>query len=167
MTVIDTVKFIVDNNVAKLAKWLRMMGYDARIFNGEDDADMILMALREERLILTRDREIMKRRVVTTGRVRAILIDGDTPEPQMCQVIDELKLDCQYRPFTLCLECNEPLLERSKQQVAERVPPYVLRTQPQYRECPLCHRIYWRGTHWTAMTRRLEKFLKCQPEKDS
>ena len=116
---------MVDNNVAKLAKWLRMMGYDSRTFNEGDDDAMISTALKEDRVILTRDREIIKRRVVTSGRLKVILIQSETPEQQMRQVIIELNLDCQYRPFARCLECNEPLAERSKPQVAGHVPPYV------------------------------------------
>jgi len=156
-------KFIVDNNVGKLAKWLRIMGYDTLFFNGSDDSRMIATALAEDRVILTRDTQIMRRRVVTCGQLKAILIRGDQPEQQMHQVIDTLNLDCQFRPFALCLECNQPLLERSKQQVEDRVPPFVFQTQSQYMECPACHRIYWRGTHWQAMTKRLEKFMTGRP----
>ena len=144
--------------MGKLAKWLRIMGYDAQFFNGADDADLVAMALAEERVILTRDTQIVKRRVVTNGRLKAILIQSDAPEQQMRQVIDMLNLDCRFRPFALCLECNQPLQEKSKQQVKDLVPPYVFQTQNQYVECPSCRRIYWRGTHWQAMTRRLEKF---------
>jgi len=110
----------------------------------------------EGRVILTRDTQIMKRRVVTSGRLNAILILSDKPELQMHQVINDLNLNCQFRPFSICLECNQPLAERSKQEVEGRVPPYVFQTQHQYMECPACHRIYWRGTHWQAMTKKLE-----------
>ncbi len=151
-------KFIVDNNVGKLAKWLRMMGYDTLFFDGSDDWEMIMTALAEGRVILTRDTQIMKRGVVTSGRLKAILIKSDEPEQQMRQVVETLKLDCQSGLFTICLECNQPLKESSKQQVRDRVPPYVFQTQNQYVECPACHRIYWRGTHWQAMTKTLEKF---------
>ena len=101
----------------------------------------------------------MRRRVVTSGQLKAILIKGDEPEQQMRQVIDTLNLESQFRPFALCLECNQPLLERNKQQVKDLVPPFVFQTQSQYMECPACHRIYWRGTHWQAMTTKLEKFM--------
>jgi len=154
-------KFIVDHNVGKLAKWLRIMGYDTLFFKGNDDSQMIAIALAEGRIIITRDTQIVKRRVVTSGRLRVIFIQSDKPEVQMGQVIDTLNLDCQFRPFSLCLECNQPLVARSKQEVKELVPPYVFQTQSQYRECPACHRIYWRGTHWQAMTKRLEEFTKC------
>jgi len=136
------------------------MGYDTLFFTGTDDSRMIATALAEGRVILTRDTQIMKRGVVTSGQLKAILIKSDEPEQQMHQVIDTLNLDCRFRPFAICLECNQPLLERSKQQVKDRVPPYVFQTQNQYMECPACHRIYWRGTHWQAMTRKLKRFMK-------
>jgi len=151
-------KFIVDQNVGKLSRWLRMMGYDTRYFGGADDSSMVRQALAEGRTIVTKDGEIMKRRVVTIGRLRAILITSDVPEQQIRQVIETLNLNCYYQPFTLCLECNESLAERSIEEVKSRVPPYVFKTQEQYMECPACHRIYWRGTHWAAMMRRLKHF---------
>jgi uncharacterized protein with PIN domain len=141
-----------------------MMGYDAIFFDSRDDAYLVAKALAEDRVILTRDTQIMKRGIITSGRLKALLIKGDKPELQMRQVIDSLNLDCQFQPFTICLECNQPLVERSKQQVKDRVPPYVFQTQNQYMECPSCHRIYWRGTHWQAMTKNLNKFIKCSAE---
>ena len=159
ISLIKELKFIVDNNVGKLAKWLRMLGYDAVFFDGSDDSYLVAKALAEDRIILTRDTQIMKRGVITSGRLKAILINSDEPEPQIRQVIDTLNLDCRLRPFTLCLECNQPLEERSKDQVKDRVPPYVFLKQKQYMECPACHRIYWRGTHWKAMTEKLKRFL--------
>ena len=152
------IKFIADNNVGKLAKWLRMMGYDTLFFNGSNDSHMVAMALAEGRVILTRDTQIMKRRLVTSEQLKAVLVRSDEPGVQLQQVIEELKLNCQFKPFTICLECNQPLVERSKEQVEDRVPPYVYRTQSQYMECPACQRIYWRGTHWQAMTQRLSEF---------
>jgi len=157
---IEASRFIVDHNVGKLAKWLRVMGYDTLFFNGSNDSRMIATALAERRVILTRDTQIMQRRVVTKGQLKAVLIKSDRPELQMHQVIETLNLDCQFRPFTICLECNQTLVVRSKEQVKDLVPPYVFRTQSQYMECPTCQRIYWRGTHWQAMTERLKQFMK-------
>ena len=158
MIQINELKFIVDQNVGKLARWLRTMGYDTSYFDGDDDSYMVRQALLEDRIILTRDSGIMKRRVVTIGKLKAILIASDEPEQQMRQVIQTLTLDCYFKPFSLCLECNQPLAERGKEEVKDRVPPYVFKTRDQYMECPSCHRIYWRGTHWEAMLRRLKRF---------
>jgi len=153
---VDAPKFIVDHNVGKLVRWLRLMGYDARFFDGSDDSELVAIAQTEGRVILTRDTQIMKRRVITRGRLKAVLIKSDEPERQIRQVIETLELDCRFKPFSLCLECNQELVERGKEEVKELVPPYVFKTQDQFMQCPACQRIYWRGTHWRAMTRRLE-----------
>ena len=154
----DAPKFIVDCNVGKLTKWLRLMGYDAQFFNGSDDSQLVATAQAEGRVILSRDTQIMKRRLITSGQLQAILIQSDEPERQIHQVIDTLHLDYQLKPFTLCLECNQALVERDKGEVKDLVPPYVFKTQDQFMQCPNCQRIYWRGTHWQAMTQRLKKF---------
>jgi uncharacterized protein with PIN domain len=156
----DAPKFIADCNVGKLARWLRLVGYDTRFFDGISDSQLVAQAQAEGRVILSRDTRIMKRRVITSGKLKAILIQNDEPELQVRQVIDDLDLDSQFRPFTICLECNQVLVERNKDEVADLVPPYVYRTQTQFMQCPACHRIYWRGTHWRAMTERLKKFVK-------
>jgi uncharacterized protein with PIN domain len=133
-----------------------MMGFDSLFFTGEDDSSMVQQALAEGRVVLTRDTEIVKRRVISAGRLKAVLFRSEMPEQQMRQLLAEFDLTGQARPFTLCLECNQPLVERSRDDVKDRVPPYVFTAQTRYEECPSCHRIYWQGTHWEAMQRKLE-----------
>ena len=152
-------KFIVDNNVGKLAKWLRIMGYDTLLFREKDDGEMIKTALSEKRVIVTKDSQIMKRRIITSGRLKAVHIEGDDPKVQLRQLVGTLNLDYQLRPFSLCLECNQGLVERGKDEVHDLVPPYVFETQSEYMECPSCHRIYWQGTHWKAMVRELQTLM--------
>lgn len=153
-------KFIVDHNVGKLVKWLRMMGYDTLFFTGDDDWRMIIIALRENRIILTKDTGVMKRGVVAGGRVKAVLIESDTSREQVKQVVEELQLDCRSGLFTLCMECNTPLEVSTVEQVKDRVPRHVFETQTGYMECPSCHRIYWKGTHWQAMNEKLKALLE-------
>lgn len=154
------IKFIVDSNAGKLARWLRMMGYDVLFFNHIGDAQLVDIALKEERMVLTKDTQLIRRRVVTNGQVKVILIQSDDPKEQLHQIVNELKLDCRLRQFTRCLECNQKLLPKSKEEVKELVPPYVFRTQTQYMQCPSCLRVYWRGTHWQRMKRELEGLAK-------
>jgi uncharacterized protein with PIN domain len=154
---ISGLRFIVDHNVGKLARWLRMMGYDSVFFEGPDDSAMVRQALAEGRIVLTRDTGIMKRRVVISGRLKAVLLGSEDPDEQMRQLLGSVDLLAGARPFTLCLECNAALVERSPAEVRDRVPPYVFRTQEQYMECPRCRRVYWRGTHWQAMKKKLEE----------
>ena len=150
--------FMVDINVGRLARWLRLMGYDARLFDGPDDNRMIRAALDEGRVLLTRDTQILKRWVVTSGRLQVIFILSENPRDQLRQVITSLGLDPKSHPFSRCLECNHPLEARDRDQVRCLVPPYVLETQSGFTQCPACHRVYWRGTHWESMSRELEKF---------
>jgi len=153
----NEIKFIVDHNVGKLARWLRMLGFDSLFFSGGDDSQMVKQALAEGRIMLTRDTGIMKRRVINNGRLNAVLIESEEPERQIQQLMATLDLKDQSRPFTICLECNHSLVERSPAEVKERVPPYVYQTQTRYMECPACRRIYWQGTHWKSMMRKMEK----------
>jgi len=151
------IKFIIDNNVGKLAKWLRIMGYDAILFSGDDDGKMVKIALAQSRAILTKDNEIMKRRLVSIGRLKALLIKDDDIKAQLRQVVAAFNLDYHYKPFSRCLECNQILVDRGKPSTEGLVPPYVYKTQELYMECPSCHKLYWRGTHWKAMSRELDE----------
>jgi uncharacterized protein with PIN domain len=155
----ESLKFIVDHNVAKLARWLRMMGYDAIVFDQPDDWQMIRTALAENRIVITKDTGVMKRRVITSGKLRALLIIGDEPETQIQQVIETFQLNNQ-NSLSLCLECNVPLVAVKREEIKDRIPPYVYQTKSQFVECPVCLRVYWQGTHWEAMTQTLSKLSR-------
>jgi uncharacterized protein with PIN domain len=152
-------KLITDENVGKLTKLLRLLGYNTVFFQGDNDSQMVRLALAEHRIILTRDTHILERRLVTSGQVKAILIKSDDVNEQVQQVVQELNLNSRINPFTLCLEDNQPLEPRTCDQVENKVPSYIFQTQREFMECPKCHRIYWKGTHWEAMTRRLKKLV--------
>jgi uncharacterized protein with PIN domain len=133
-----------------------MLGFDSLFCSDEDDSQIVQQALAEGRVLLTRDTGIMKRRLVTGGRFKAVLMQSEQPEQQMQQLVSTLDIKSQSKPFAICLECNQPLISKTPTEVKDRVPPYVYRTQTQYMECPDCRRIYWRGTHWQAMLTRLK-----------
>jgi uncharacterized protein with PIN domain len=153
-------KFIVDHNVGKLVKWLRMLGYDTEFFTGDDDWRMVITALRQDRILLTKDSGIMKMGVVSGGKVRAVFIESDNAEEQIRQVSSTVDLDFHTGLFTRCMECNSLLERRSIDEVKDRVPPYVFKTQDEYMECPSCRRIYWKGTHWLAMNDKLRNLVE-------
>jgi uncharacterized protein with PIN domain len=150
------VKFIADNNVGKLARWLRLIGYDTLLFKQKNDGQMIKRALSEDRVILTKDTQFMKRRLVTNGTLKTIHIKQDDPKLQVQELVETLNLNYHFKPFSLCLECNRALIVRDKQEVQNLVPTHVFETQTQYTQCPTCHRIYWPGTHWQAMVKKLQ-----------
>ena len=152
-------KFIVDHNVAKLARWLRMLGYDTTVFNEPDDWQMIRTALTENRIIITKDTGVMKRRIITSGKLPALFVTSDDPEKQIQQVIEKFQLN-DIKSLTLCLECNILLVAVNREEIKDIVPPYVYDTKSQFVECPVCHRIYWQGSHWEAMTQTLNKLVE-------
>ena len=130
------IRFIADNNVGKLARWLRMIGYDTLLFKQKDDNKMIKIALGEDRVILTKDAQIMKRHLVTNGKLKVMIIKQGDPTMQLQETVKNLNLSYRFKPFSLCLECNHPLMPRSKEGVQDLVPPHVFKTQNEYMECP-------------------------------
>jgi uncharacterized protein len=148
-------RFLVDENVGKLAKWLRLLVYDAVFFSGEDETRMVRQALAENRLILTRDTAIQHRRVVVSGDLKVMTFITEDADQQMKQLLSDLSLLDHSEPFTRCLECNAPLRSIDKTAIETRVPAFTFKTQADFMECPVCRRIYWRGSHWQALERRL------------
>ena len=154
----DGVRFLADSNVGRLARWLRVLGYDAAFEPRLSDGLLVFRALREGRVLLTRDVELTRRRLITTGQVEAVLLTGDQVQDQLRQVRQELDLD-DGAAMSRCLECNVPLQQRDPATVAHRVPPYVRATQQRFSECPRCARVYWPGTHWERMRAQLQRAL--------
>lgn len=147
-------RFLADSNVGRLARWLRVLGYDAAYEPALPDAQVIARALAEGRVLLTRDADMMRRRVITGGALKAILLRHDRVEDQVRQVLTELALE-PSQALSRCLDCNAELEPRAKDAVAHRLPPYVRATQDRFSECPSCARIYWPGTHWERMRERI------------
>jgi uncharacterized protein len=147
-------RFLADCNVGRLARWLRVLGYDAAYEPLLPDARVVARALAEDRVLLTRDADMMRRRVIAGGMVKAILLRHDNVQAQVRQVLDELDLNPQLA-LSRCLDCNAELQPREKIAVQDRVPPYVRTTQQRFSECPDCGRVFWPGTHWQRMKERI------------
>ena len=147
-------RFLADCNVGRLARWLRVLGYDAAYEPALPDAQVVARALAERRVLLTRDADMMRRRVITGGALKAILLRDDRVDDQVRQVLTELALE-PSQALSRCLDCNAELEPRAKDAVADRLPAYVRATQDRFSECPSCARIYWPGTHWERMRERI------------
>lgn len=138
-------KFLADCMLGKLAKWLRMLGYDTLYLPDADDDELVRIAVREDRILLTRDSRLSDRRMV---RNRCVFVGWGSTSEQLRQVIDTLALEVsEDLLFTRCAVCNSQIVPVAKAQVKSRVPPYVYRTQANYGYCPVCDKVYWRGTH--------------------
>ena len=148
-------RFLVDENAARLARWLRLLGYDTLSLPGAGDAALVARAALEGRILLTRDRGIAVRRPVARGAVRAVLLCSDETWRQLEQVVRACDLDPHGAPFTRCATCNGLLEAVSPHEARLHVPPFVAATQRQFTRCPACGRFYWRGTHWRRVSDRL------------
>jgi uncharacterized protein with PIN domain len=132
------------------------MGYDTLFPQEGGDNQLVRLALQEDRVLLTRDAGIAQRRAARLGQLRVVQISDHHLAGQLRQVVRDLSLDLEGG-FSRCVRCNEVLGKVGKQDVAERLPPYVFQTQSQFMECPRCRRLYWRGTHWSNMMAELAR----------
>jgi uncharacterized protein with PIN domain len=146
-----THRFLVDLMLGRLVSWLRLLGCDTLYAGKLDDAAIARLAQQENRLVLTRDRELARRKNIET-----LLIDSEHVDDQLVQVVHACHLDvsdCRPR----CAACNGVLADAAKQEIAGSVPPYVFRTQDRFLRCGGCGHIYWQGTHWEHMQKRLAR----------
>jgi uncharacterized protein with PIN domain len=141
------VRFVADAHLGGLARLLRMAGFDTVYRNTLNDAEVEAIALDDGRAVLTRDRELLKRRGIAYGcYVRAL-----KGEAQLREVVERFGLAERMRPFTLCLSCNAPLRPIAKAEVLDRLPPRVAATQDEFSTCDCCHGVFWKGSHWQRM----------------
>ena len=143
-------KFIADVMLGRLTTWLRLLGYDTTYLPDADDPELARIARAEDRILLTRDVELTRRR-----GVHSVLIESDQVDEQVHQLFRALKLTAR-EAFSRCAECNHRLEIATKESVRGSVSPYVFQTQERFRRCAHCGRVYWRGTHWARMLARME-----------
>ena len=139
----------VSRHLGGLARRLRMAGFDTLYRNDFEDGEIAEIAGQENRVVLTRDRDLLKHRVITHG----CYIHTTKPPQQFYEVMLRLNLAAQQRPFTLCMVCNQPLRPVSRDSIFENLPLSV-RTNPDYVKfttCDCCGRVYWKGSHWQHM----------------
>ena len=156
-------RFLVDENAARIVRWLRLMGYDTSYLPGVADGTLVARARHEQRVLLTRDRGIMARREIASGQACALLLASDHTWQQLEQVVRTFKLDPARAPFSRCAACNGVLERVPPAEAAAYVPPFVAATQTQYTRCPGCGRFYWRGTHWHRVSARLASLGRPTP----
>lgn len=149
-------RFIADVHLGGLAHLLRMVGFDTLYHNALTDDEIARLAAEQGRIVLTRDRELLKRRAIRHGcYVRAL-----KPPAQLDEVFERLDLAGRLRPFSRCLTCNLPLRPVDRQAVEDRLPPGVRRRYTAFWYCAHCQRVYWKGSHWRNMCRLLEPLLR-------
>jgi uncharacterized protein with PIN domain len=145
-------RFVADRMLGKLARWLRVLGYDTLYLTGAGD-EAIRRGLDEGRILLTRNR----RAHPWLKRGRVVVIKADDPREQLRELVRQLRLSlAEEALLNRCLGCNQPLVTVSKEDVRGDVPEYVWQTHGEFRRCGGCRRVFWSGSHAENMRRRLK-----------
>ncbi len=151
-------RLICDAMLGKLAKWLRILGFDTLYEKEVEDKKLIEKVEKTGRILLTADRRLAVRKIL---RGKVILINSFFLKEQLKEAIKKLHLEIRRENlFSRCLICNSPLLPVCKEKVKNRVPPYVYMTVSSFSICPLCDKIYWPATHKERMISRLKYLLE-------
>ncbi len=140
-------RFIADIMVGKLAKYLRMAGHDVLYDNTATDDEIIKNALKTGRTVLTRDSLMLTRKEFVKGIVKYLLIKDVNLKKQLEQVQSEFNFTLELN-LIRCVECNSILVKVKKEDVKDKVPLYVYKTQQNFMYCKKCDKYYWRGTHY-------------------
>ncbi len=152
-------KFLVDTMLGRLAKELRMLGYDTLYYRGQNPHELIELARQQERIILTRSAKLTP----PTEEVRIILVLQDNPVLQLKELLEQEMIVLNNRTlFTRCLLCNSPLDEITREDAEGKVPDFIFYQQKEFYRCPQCHKIYWPGSHQERMQKRIEQLFRIQ-----
>ncbi|MGD9014420.1 MAG: Mut7-C RNAse domain-containing protein [Candidatus Omnitrophota bacterium] len=147
-------RFILTPELGRLAKWLRILGFDAAYSSQTNFSCLLVEALRDNRIIITRNSRFVHKARVT----RLVHVKSDSAQEQLKQVFKELSIrPDEETMFSRCIICNTELSEIDKSKVKDKVPEYVFNTQDNFLICPCCCRIYWQGTHWGNISKTLRE----------
>jgi len=149
-----TCHFIVTTELSRLARWLRLLGYDTTITNSNDVATLARICALQNRILLTRMKKNEKLSLIKT----MLKIESDAYAEQLRQVISEFNLN-QFNIFSRCLYCNRTVYPIAKNKILPRLPEKVKNREEHYTCCRKCGRIYWKGTHFENMLQFLDSTL--------
>ena len=148
--------FVVDCMLGKLAKWLKILGFDALFFNKIEDDDLLSRARKEKRILLTRDTGLIEK----AKDVETLFLESEEWRDQVKQVLDKFSLWERVNPHTRCIDCNVKLKDLPKKNAKNLVTPFVYKHADSFALCPGCGRVFWRGTHFKDMEFKIEELLK-------
>jgi uncharacterized protein with PIN domain len=140
-------RFVLDVHLGKLAAYLRMLGFDTEYRTCFSDPELVRISVNDDRVLLTRDRGLLKHGALTKG----YWLRATDSRAQLAETVSRFDLKASMRPFTRCMACNDELVDIAKVEALPDVPPRVAREFDEFRRCPGCRRVYWRGSHFRRM----------------
>ena len=148
-------RFVLDIHLGRLAGYLRLLGFDSLYRNDYGDEELAQISAAEKRILLTRDRGLLKRSLVTHG----YCVRSSDPRSQIKEVLARLNLTVQVVPFKRCLRCNGLLEAVEKEAIAGRLAPHTRQYFNEFFRCTNCDQLYWRGSHYEALQRLIKEIL--------
>ncbi len=145
-------KFILDVHLGTLARYLRLTGFDTLYRNDLQDEEIITISVSEQRIILTRDLQILKNGKVTHG----YYVRNTNPGKQLDEIVDRFDLKKQFKPFTRCMDCNGIIEKVDKNSVENELLPNTRKSFHEFYRCNSCRKVYWKGSHYEKMLRLFE-----------
>jgi len=149
------VRFVLDGHLGRLAAYLRLLGFDSAWDSRLPDAELARASIQEQRLLLTRDRGLLKRKAVTHG----YFVRSTLPADQLREVVDRFDLRSRAQPFTRCASCNGLLTPVPTEQIHDRLEPGTASHYQQFWTCASCGKVYWRGSHYRRIRQLLDPIL--------
>jgi uncharacterized protein len=141
-------RFVVDINLGKLAKYLRLLGFDAVSDGDLDDGDLAEISAEQNRILLTKDRNLLKRSIIVHGYyVREV-----SPRDQLVEVVRRFELGETIDPFARCMECNGVVEDVAKSEIEDQLEPLTREHFDEFRRCSGCGRLFWRGSHFDKLS---------------
>lgn len=153
-------RFIIDNHLGRLTAHLRMLGFDCLYRNDYDDDQLAQISSQQQRILLTRDRRLLMRKIIIQG----CWVHSKDPLEQTTEVIRRYNLLDQLMPFARCMRCNDLLHPISKDQIMERLLPLTRKFFTEFSQCPSCKQVYWKGSHHERMQQMIQ-YLVTQEQK--
>lgn len=147
--------FILDNHLGKLATYLRILGFDAVYRNDYEDDELAAESVNLNRILLTRDRQLLMRKTIRFG----YLIRSLLAEEQIIEIIQRFNLTGIVKPHHRCLRCNVPLVAVEKNSILHRLQPKTMKYFHDFHFCPQCERVYWKGSHYDRMVDSVANIL--------
>jgi uncharacterized protein with PIN domain len=155
-------RYVLDVHLGKLAAYMRLLGFDTLYRNDYEDAELACISRDEHRTLLTRDRGLLKRRMVTHG----YCVRETSPRQQLIEVVRRFDLFRLIAPFRRCIRCNGVLVPVSKEAVIDRLPPRTREYYDEFRRCRVCGHVYWKGSHYERM-QQLVAYIRAQGPEDT
>ena len=151
-------RFVADCMLGKLAKWLKILGFDTAYFSKIEDENLLVFAQNESRILLTRDNGLIER----SKNIQSLFIDSEKWTEQIQQILEEFNLKKNIKSNSRCIECNTVLKALPKEQAKNLVTPFIYKNADVFSLCPECGRVFWKGTHQNDMEEKITKILGSQ-----